>query len=157
MTPEGMFPFFAAYAICASGAIFFSLFAIAVFLGLAIIDIWNSQEYLKPVKILLSIIFAFFPEIGTMSWAVYFGRSRKLIFRIIAFATSGLYLLLQVSFFFLPMQENGSNTGWRSAFVMHCMWSPFILIGGAVSFFILRAILNKNNIPAVQEVQQETI
>jgi len=78
MTPEGMFPFFAAYAICTSGVIFFSLFAVTVLLGLTILDIWNASEYSQPVKVFLSVCAALFPEIGVMSWAVYFGKTRKL-------------------------------------------------------------------------------
>jgi len=67
MTPEELFPFFATYAVCAGSAIFFSLFAIAMFLGLAAIDVWKVEEYSKQLKVLLSICLALFPEIGVMS------------------------------------------------------------------------------------------
>ena len=67
MTPEELFPFFAAYAICASGVICFSLFAVTVFLGLTILDIWNSNQYSRSMKIFLAICAALYPEIGVMS------------------------------------------------------------------------------------------
>ncbi len=146
MTPEEMFPFFAAYAICASGVIFFSLFAVTVFLGLTILDIWNSTKYPQSMKLFLAICAALYPEFGVMSWAVYFGKSRKLIFRLIAFGASGVYLLLQIGWFYLSMQDKGFGAGLVSGFMAHIIWWPFVLVGGAVSFFLLRAILNRNSI-----------
>jgi hypothetical protein len=154
MTPEGMFPFFAAYAICTSGVIFFSLFAVTVLLGLTILDIWNVSEYSQPVKVFLSVCAALFPEIGVMSWAVYFGKTRKLFFRIIAFATSGVYLLLQTSWFALSWRDKGLGAGLVSGFMAHVIWLPFVIAGGTVSFFIVRAILNKNGVVTTPEVQQ---
>lgn len=154
MTPEGMFPFFAAYAICTSGVIFFSLFAVTVLLGLTILDIWNASEYSQPVKVFLSVCAALFPEIGVMSWAVYFGKTRKLFFRIIAFATSGVYLLLQASWFALSWRDKGLGAGLASGFMAHVIWLPFVIAGGTVSFFIVRAILNKNGVVTTPEVQQ---
>jgi len=136
MTPEGTLPFFVIYAICASGVIFFSLFAVTVFLGLAILDIWNISKYPKSMKIFLSICAALFPEIGVMSWAVYFGKTRNLFLRIIAFGTSGVYLLLQIGWFYLSMQKKGFGAGLVSGFMAHVIWLPFVMVGGAVSFFI---------------------
>ena len=155
MTPEEMFPFFATYAICASSVIFFSLFAVTVFLGLAVIDIWNASKYSQPVKIFLSICTALFPEAGIMSWAMCFGKTRKLIFRIIAFGTSGVYLLLQVGWFYLSLRDKGLGAGLVSGFMAHVIWLPFVWVGGAISFFVLRAILNRNNVvPTSPEIQQ---
>ena len=157
MTPEGMFPFFAAYAICASGVIFFSLFAVTVFLGVTILDIWDNTKYPRPMKIFLCICAAIYPEIGVMSWAVYFGKSRKLVFRLIAFGASGVYLLLQIGWFYLSMHDKGLGAGLVSGFMAHIIWYPFVLVGGAVSFFVLRAILNKNNVSSTTpEVQPKT-
>mgnify|MGYP006954411247 FL=1 len=147
MTPEEMFPFFAAYAICASGVIFFSLFAVTVFLGLTILDIWSCIKYPRPMRIFLCICAALYPEIGVMSWAIFFGRPRKFIFRLIAFGTSGVYLLLQIGWFYLSMHDKGLGAGLISGFMAHIIWWPFVLVGGTVSFFVLRAILNGNNIP----------
>ncbi|MFZ1042370.1 MAG: hypothetical protein WCA79_02480 [Anaerolineales bacterium] len=146
MTAEGMFPFFAVYAICASGVIFFSLFAVTAFLGLAILDIWNAPKFSQQIKILLLVCVALFPEIGVMSWAVYFGKTRKLIFRIIAVGTGGIYLLLQASWFLLSMHDKGLGAGLVSGFMAHVIWLPLVWIGGTVSFFVLRAILNKSNV-----------
>ena len=154
MTPEEFFPFFAAYAICASGVIFFSLFAVTVLLGLTIFDIWNSSKYPQSVKIFLSICAALFPEIGVMSWAVYFGKTRKLVFRIIAFATSGVYLLLQASWFALSWRDKGFGAGLVSGFMGHVISLPFVVAGGVISFFILRAILNKNGVVTTPKFQQ---
>jgi hypothetical protein len=78
-----------------------------------------------------------------MSWAVYFGKTRKLFFRIIAFATSGVYLLLQASWFTLSWRDKGLGAGLVSGFMAHVIWLPFVIAGGTVSFFIVRAILNK--------------
>ena len=157
MTPEEMFPFFAAYAICASGVIFFSLFAVTVFLGLTIFDIWNSTKYLQPMKIFLCICAALYPEIGVMSWAIYFGRQRKLIFRLIAFGTSGVYLLLQIGWFYLSMQDKGFGAGLVSGFMAHIIWWPFVLVGGVISFFVLRAVLNRNSVSTTPpEILQES-
>ena len=157
MTPEGMFPFFAAYAMLASCVIFLSLFAVTVFLGLTILDIWNAPKLSQQIKILLSVGVALFPEIGVMSWAVYFGKTRKLIFRIIAFGTSGVYLLLQASWFFLSMHDKGLGAGLISGFMAHVIWLPLVWVGGTVSFFVLRSILNKNNVSTTTpEVQPKT-
>lgn len=157
MLPEEMFPFFAAYAICASGVIFFSLFAVTVFLGLTILDIWNISQYPQPIKIFLSAGAALFPEIGVISWAMYFGKTRKLFFRIIAFGTSGVYLLLQTGWFYLSMKDKGLGAGLISGFMAHVIWLPLIWAGGTVSFFVLRALLNKNSVPAmITEVRQTT-
>ncbi|HQV93164.1 MAG TPA: hypothetical protein PLA27_05680 [Anaerolineales bacterium] len=157
MTPEEFFPFFAAYAICASGVIFFSLFAVTVFLGLTILDIWNSIKYPRPMRIFLCVCAALYPEIGVMSWAIFFGRPRKLIFRLIAFGTSGVYLLLQIGWFYLSMHDKGFGAGLISGFMAHIIWYPFVLVGGAISFFVLRAILNKNNVSTTTpEVQSKT-
>jgi hypothetical protein len=157
MTPEEMFPFFAAYAICASGVIFFSLFAVTVFLGLTIFDIWNSTKYPQPMKIFLCICAALYPEIGVMSWAIYFGRPRKLIFRLIAFGTSGVYLLLQIGWFYLSMQDKGFGAGLVSGFMAHIIWWPFVLVGGVISFFVLRAVLNRNSVSTTpSEILQES-
>lgn len=145
MTPEGIFPLFAAYAICAGGVIFFSLFAVAGFLGLTILDIWNSTRYSKSMKLFLAICAALYPEIGVMSWTVYFGKPRKLVFRLIAFGASGVYLLLQIAWFFLSMRDKGFTAGLVSGFMAHIIWWPFVLIGGAVSFFVLRALLRENS------------
>ena len=150
MTPEEMFPFFAAYAICASAAIFFSLFVISIFLGLAIVDVWNIQKYPKPTKALLSVGLAFFPEIGAIGWSVYFGRRRKIIFRSIAFITGGIYLLLQIGIFYASSLERGLGGGLGSALVLHFMWLPFTLIGGVISFLVFRAILTKQNTPTIE-------
>ena len=156
MTPEEMFPFFAAFAVCTGGVIFFSLFAVTVFLGLAVLDIWNISKHSQAIKIFLSICAALFPEIGVMSWALYFGKTRKLFFRIIAFATSGVYLLLQVSWFALSWRDKGFGAGLVSGFMAHVIWLPFVMVGGAVSFFVLRAILNKTSVSVTtSEVQQE--
>jgi hypothetical protein len=146
MTPEGTLPFFVIYAICASGVIFFSLFAVTVFLGLTILDIWNISKYPQSMKIFLSICAALFPEIGVMSWAVYFGKTRNLFLRIIAFGTSGVYLLLQIGWFYLSMQKKGFGAGLVSGLMAHVIWLPFVIVGGAVSFFVLRAILNKKGV-----------
>ena len=157
MTPEEFFPFFAAYAICASGVIFFSLFAVTVFLGLTILYIWNSIKYPRPMRIFLCVCAALYPEIGVMSWAIFFGRPRKLIFRLIAFGTSGVYLLLQIGWFYLSMHDKGFGAGLISGFMAHIIWYPFVLVGGAISFFVLRAILNKNNVSTTTpEVQSKT-
>jgi hypothetical protein len=157
MTPEEMFPFFAAYAICASGVIFFSLFAVTVFLGLTILDIWNSTKYPRSMKIFLAICAALYPEIGVMSWAVYFGKPRKLVFRLIAFGTGGVYLLLQIGWFYLSMQDKGFGAGLVSGFMAHIIWWPFVLVGGVISFFVLRAILNRNSISTTPpEILQES-
>ena len=157
MTPEGMFPFFAAYAMVASCVIFLSLFAVTIFSGLTILDIWNVSTYSQPIKIFLSICVALFPEIGVMSWAIYFGKTRKLFLRVIAFGTSGIYLLLQASWFFLSMHDKGLGAGIVSGFMAHVIWLPLVWVGGTVSFFVLRAILNKNNSPATTpEIQPKT-
>ncbi len=89
-----------------------------------------------------------------MSWAVYFGKTRKLFFRIIAFATSGVYLLLQASWFALSWRDKGLGAGLVSGFMAHVIWLPFVIAGGTVSFFIVRAILNKNGVVTTPEVQQ---
>ena len=130
----------------------FSLFAVTVLLRLAILDIWNASEYSQPVKV-LSVCAALFPEIGVMSWAVYFGKTRKLFFRIIAFATSGVYLLLQASWFALSWRDKGLGAGLVSGFMAHVIWLPFVIAGGTVSFFIVRAILNENGVVTTPEVQ----
>jgi hypothetical protein len=146
MTPEGLFPFFAAYAICAGGVIIFSLFAVTVFLGLTILDIWNSTKYSRSMKLFLAICAALYPELGVMSWAVFFGKPRKLVFRLIAFGASGIYLLLQIAWFYLSLRDKGFAAGLVSGFMAHIIWWPFVLIGGAVSFFVLRALLNRNSV-----------
>jgi hypothetical protein len=145
MTPEGMLPFYFAFIICASGVIFFSLFAIAAFLGLAAIDIWDIQEYPKQIKALLLVGLVLFPEIGVMSWSVYFSRSRKPIFRIIAFVTSGIYLLLQIGMFYLPAKEKGLGAGLTASMLLHFLWLPLILIGGVISFAILRIVFSSKD------------
>lgn len=157
MTPEEMFPFFAAYAICASGVIFFSLFVITVFLGLTILDIWNSTTYSRSLKIFLSICAALYPEIGVLGWSVYFGKTRKFVFRLIAFGASSVHLLLQIGWFYLSMQDKGFGTGLVSGFMGHIIWWPFVLAGGTVSFFVLRALLNKSSaLTTNPEIVQES-
>ena len=146
MTPEGILPFFAAYAICAGSVIIFSVFAVTVFLGLTILDIWNNTKYSRSMRIFLAVCAALYPEMGVMSWAVYFGKSRKLIFRLIAFGAGGVYLLLQFAWFYLSMRDKGFGAGLVSGFMAHIIWWPFVLMGGAVSFFVLRTVLNRNNI-----------
>lgn len=143
MTPEEMFPFFTAYAVVASCVIFLSLFAVTIFSGLTVLDIWNSKNYSQSIKIFLCIGAAIYPEIGVMSWALFFGRTRKLVFRLIAFGASGVYLLLQIGWFYLSMHDKGFGAGLISGFMAHIIWYPFVLVGGAVSFFVLRAVLNK--------------
>jgi hypothetical protein len=44
------------------------------------------------------------------------------------------------------MQKKGFGAGLVSGFMAHVIWLPFVLVGGAVSFFVLRAILNKKSI-----------
>ena len=149
MTPEGIFPFFAAYAMLASCVIFLSLFAVTVFIGLTVLDIWNNTKFPQPMRVFLCICAAIYPEIGVMSWAVYFGKSRKLVFRLIAFGASGVYLLLQIGWFYLSMHNKSFGAGLVSGFMAHIIWYPFVLVGGAISFFVLRAILNKNNMPTI--------
>jgi hypothetical protein len=156
MTPEGMFPFLFAYTMLASCVIFISLFAVTVFLGLTVLDIWNNTTYTQSMRIFLCICAAIYPEIGVMSWALYFGRSRKLVFRLIAFGASGVYLLLQIGWFYLSMRDEGFGAGLVSGFMAHIIWWPFVLVGGAVSFFVLRAMLNKNNIATIPEIHPET-
>jgi hypothetical protein len=146
MTPEEMFPFFAAYAVCAGSVIIFSLFATAVFLGLAVLDLWNNQSLSKITKIFVSSGFVLFPEIGVLSWAVYLGRNRKLVFRIIAFVTSGLYLLLQTGMFYVSALHNGLRGGLISTAMMHFMWLPFMPLVGVVSFLIFRAVTPGNSV-----------
>jgi hypothetical protein len=154
MIPETLYDFIVnAYLICFAGSTLFITFAISAFLALAIIDVWNIQDYSKSKKILLSAGLALFPEIGVMSWAVYFGRTHKFFLRIIAFVTSGLPLLIQISYLFLL---EDLKDGVLFVFFTHIMWLPFILIGGAISFFILRALLPKNSSSiAAPIVQQE--
>ena len=157
MTPERMFPFFAAYAMLASCVIFLSLFAVTVFIGLTVLDIWNNTKYSQRMRVFLCICAAIYPEIGVMSWAIFFGKSRKLVFRLIAFGASGVYLLLQIGWFYLSMHDKGFGAGLVSGFMAHIIWYPFVLVGGVVSFFVLRAILNKNNMsPTTPEVQPKT-
>jgi hypothetical protein len=157
MTPDGMLPFFVAYTICASAVIFSSLFAVTVFLGLAILDVWNGSEYNRSVKLLLSICMVLFPEIGVMSWSVYFGKARKFFFRLIAFGTSAVYLLLQTSWFYLSMKDKGLAAGLISGFMAHVIWLPLVWVGGVASFFILRSLLGKNSVPTTaSEVQKTT-
>lgn len=152
-----MFPFFAAYAMLASCVIFLSLFAVTVFIGLTVLDIWNSTKYSQPMRIFLCICAAIYPEVGVMSWALYFGRPRRLVFRLIAFGASGVYLLLQTGWFYLSMHDKGLGAGLVSGFMAHIIWYPFVLVGGVVSFFVLRAILNKNNVSTTTpEVQPKT-
>ena len=91
--------------------------------GLVILDIGNGSEYSQPVKVFLSVCAALFPEIGVMSWAVYFGKPRKLFFRIIAFATSAVYLLLQASWFALSWRDKGLGAGLVSGFRAHVIWA----------------------------------
>lgn len=146
MIPEDTTPFFVIYAICASGVIFFSVFAVTVFLGLTILDIWNSTKYSRPMKIFLVICAALYPEVGVMSWAVYFGKPRKLVFRVIAFGTSAVYLLLQIGWFYLSLRDKGLGAALFSGFMAHIIWWPLVLVGGVISFFVLRAVLNRNNI-----------
>lgn len=156
MTPEEFLPLFTAFALCASCGIFILFFAIPVFLGYAVIDIWNVKEYLKPINILLLIGLTFFPEIGVMSWAIHFGRDRKHVLRVLALVFGGLYSLLQISFFLFPMLAIDFGTGLGTAVAMRCLLSPFFLIGGGISVFVLRAILTKETASTTpSETQQE--
>jgi hypothetical protein len=153
MTPEEMIFGFAYLAILFGGGALFIifLFAIGVLLGLTTIDIWNIQEYPKLIKILLSVGLVFFPGIGVMSWVVYFGRSRKLIFRIIAFVISGLYLLLQLTP--LLVKENGLSTRLIGVATLGFIWLPFIL-GGVASFFVLRALFFSKSVSSTVSTVQ---
>lgn len=155
MTPEetSLFIGIAYLAIVLAGGVIFILllFAIGVFLGLAAIDIWNIQEYPKSIKLLLSVGLLFFPGVGVMSWAVYFGRSRKLIFRIIAFIASGLYLLSQLVA--LLMEENGLGTRLISVAMLGFIWLPLVL-GGAVSFFVVRALFSGKSVSSQRSPTQ---
>jgi len=144
-----MASFWLIYALCASAAIFLSFFAVTAFVGFVMIDIWSTQRFPKTSKILLSIGLALFPEIGVLSWVLYFGKNRRPIFRIIAGVASGLYLFFQIGFVALAARENGFGAGVNSALAAHCLWLPFILVGGSISFFILKAILSsKSTLPA---------
>lgn len=146
MTPEGMFPFFAAFAMVASCVIFLSLFAVTIFLGLTVLDIWNSTKYSKPMRVFLSICAAIFPEIGVLSWALFFGRQRKLVFRLIAFGASGVYLLLQIGLFYLSLSDKDIGVDFVSSFMAHFIWYPLVLVGGTVSFLVFRAVVNKSSL-----------
>lgn len=144
MPPQGKLPL---SFICLIGLILFSVLSFPAFLGLAINDIWSTSKYSRGLKIILSICLAFFPEIGVLSWVVYFGKTRKLILRIIALVSSGVYLLWQIDPIIVrSSQENSVGAMLISGFMVHARWLPFALIGGTVSFFILRAIFNKSNV-----------
>jgi hypothetical protein len=61
---------------------------------------------------------------------------------------------LQASWFALSWRDKGFGAGLVSGFMAHVIWLPFVVAGGAVSFFILRAILNKNGVVTTPKVQQ---
>jgi len=136
--------FFFLYAICASAVIFTSLFAVTVFVGVLVFDIWKSTSYSQVTKAMFILAAVLFPEVGVMSWALYFERGRKFFFRLLAFGTSGVYLLLQLAWLFSPALVQDFGVGWSDGFVAHVIWLPIVWVGGAVSFFIMRALQAKN-------------
>ena len=145
MTPEDIQPFLPLYPLCASFAILFSLFATGVFLGLAVYDFWENIDLSKTKKIMLTIAMFLLPEIGVICWVFLFGRSRKRIYRILAFCSSVLYLALQIGMFIVGHGIGGMNHGFTNLMMMQCLWSPFIVIGGGISYFVFKSLFSNES------------
>jgi len=135
------------YAICSGLVIMFLSFTIAIFLGITVLDILENSNYSKLVKFWSITTCAMFPEIGVFSWAVYFGKKRKLLSRIIAAIVSLLSILFQASYIYTIIATDElerSSKLWAGIFV-HFIGVPFILIGAIISFFVLRTLQLKKS------------